>query len=77
MKQAPWAWYINLTDLLECIDFQMLTFNHSIYAHKDKDDIIFVVIYVDDLIKGANTVEQIEEVKNMLEEKFKMTDLRY
>ena len=52
----------------------MLTFNHSIYAHKDKDDIIFVVIYVDDLIKGANTMEQIEEVKNMLEEKFKRKD---
>ena len=34
-----------------------------------------MVIYVDDLIKGANTVEQIEEVKNMLEKKFTMKDL--
>ena len=36
-----------------------------------------MVIYVDDLIIRGDMGEHIEEVRNMLEEKFKMTDLRY
>ena len=40
------------------------------------DDIIFMVIFFDDLIIGGDTTEHIEDVKNMLEEKFKLKDLR-
>ena len=53
----------------------MSSYDHSLYVYKDKDDIIFVIIYVDNLITGGDTTEHIEEVKDMLEEKFKMKDL--
>ena len=54
----------------------MSSYDHSLYVYKDKDDIIFVIIYVDNLITGGDTTEHIEEVKDMLEEKFKLKDLR-
>ena len=54
----------------------MSTSGHSLFVLKDKDDIIFVVVYVDDKIIGENTTENIEEVQNMLQEKFKMKELR-
>ena len=70
------AWYNKLTKHLEWIGFQMSTSGHSLFVLKDKDDIIFVVVYVDDKIIGENTTENIEEVQNMLQEKFKMKELR-
>ena len=66
MKQAPRAWYNKLTEPLEQIGFQMSTSDYSLYVHKDKHNIIFVIIYVDILIIGGDTIEHIEEVKNML-----------
>ena len=45
-----------------------------LYVHKVKDNIIFMIMYVDDLIIRGDTMKHIEEAKKMLDKTFKMKE---
>ena len=53
----------------------MSTSSRSLDIHKDKKGIIFIIIYVNDLVIGDKNLADINKVKMVLPEKFKMKDM--
>ena len=53
----------------------MSSMNFCLYTHKSKDSIIYIPIWVDDLIIAASNDNLINETKSLLKARFKMTDL--
>ena len=49
--------------------------NHSLYVQKNDLGIVFICIYVDDLIVGGDHVAEVEHVKSLLKKEFDMKDL--
>ena len=47
----------------------------SLYVKKTNDCIVVILIYVDDLIIGGDSMEEISKLKKNLEMKFQMKDL--
>ena len=58
LKQAPRAWHQKITEFLVAIGFCMSEADHSLYVRKSDAGFVFIIIYVDDLIIGGQTVWQ-------------------
>lgn len=54
--------------------YEQCPYEHALYKKKNKGDVMFVALYVDNLIFMGNNVEQIEEFKEVMKE-FEMVDL--
>ena len=50
-------------------------YEHALYLKVQKDDILFVALYVDDLIFTGNNRDMIEKFKLEMTKEFEMTDL--
>ena len=57
------------------LKFTKCTTDHCIYVNRDDQDMIFVALYVDDLVIASNNFELIQVTKQALSERFGMTDL--
>ena len=73
LKQAGREWYQKLDTSLASIKFEKSPENPCVYSRTCSDAII--VVYVDDLLIGSKSMNEIIKVKNLLKKKFKMTDL--
>lgn len=49
--------------------------NRSIYRNEEKNNILIVVVYVDDLLVTGSTIKLIEAFKEEMSTKFEMSDL--
>jgi Reverse transcriptase (RNA-dependent DNA polymerase) len=49
--------------------------SHALYAMKNGDNVLFIALYVDDLIFMGNNDEMIEEFKGTMTRGFEMIDL--
>ena len=49
--------------------------DNCVYAKHEGDNMVVIVVWVDDLIVGANDPELLSENKQILKDKFKMKDL--
>ena len=49
--------------------------NHSLYLCKSEKVLVFVTIYVDDLIIGDDHLDEVEYIKILLKQEFEMKDL--
>jgi len=73
LKQAPRGWFRTLTEFLVSLGYHVIPEDPSVYRNPETG--IFVAIYVDDLlIFGANKTA-IQELKDQLSKRFKMTGL--
>ena len=50
-------------------------YEHALYMKVRKDDILFVALYVDDLIFSENNLDMIEKFNVEMTKEFEMTDL--
>ena len=75
LKQAPRAWYQKLVECLTYINFQESRADPSLFVKHDGNKIVIICVYVDDLIITGNDEIGIQEVKNMLKMRFKISDL--
>eukprot|EP00253_Pinus_taeda_P021899 PITA_21899 len=75
LKQAPRAWYMKIDQYLTNHGFQRSPSNANLYIKHTGDDILFVVVYVDDLIITGSSVHLINGIKQDLCRTFDMTDL--
>ena len=49
--------------------------DHSLYVYKSGRGLVFVTIYVDDLIIGGDHLDEVEQIKGLLRQEFEMKDL--
>ncbi len=57
------------------MEFAKCESDHCVYVKREGDDMIFVVLYVDDLIIASSNDELMKSTKSALSDRFEMTDL--
>uniref|UniRef100_A0AAV1TYS7 Reverse transcriptase Ty1/copia-type domain-containing protein n=1 Tax=Peronospora matthiolae TaxID=2874970 RepID=A0AAV1TYS7_9STRA len=57
------------------VGFKKCESNHCIYLKRDEQRMIFVALYVDDLIIASSSNKSLREAKSALSERFEMTDM--
>ncbi|KAE8671027.1 hypothetical protein F3Y22_tig00112000pilonHSYRG00251 [Hibiscus syriacus] len=75
LKQAPRAWNTRIDTYFMENGFKKCPYEHALYAKKNGGNVLFVALYVDDLIFMGNNDEMIEEFKGTMTREFEMTDL--
>ncbi len=71
LKQASCLWYKTLHDLLMSLDFCWLDSDHSMFVQNS----VIITVYVDDFLLIEKNKSAIQNVKQCLNDTFKMSDL--
>ena len=76
LKQSPRQWYKRFDSFVKSIGFKRSEFDHCLYfQHKNKDDCVFLLLYVDDMLLIGPDIKKINSVKSALGGEFDMKDL--
>ncbi|POM67185.1 Integrase catalytic core protein [Phytophthora palmivora] len=75
LKQAASAWNKTIHRLFLQNGFKSCGADQCVYVKRTKDGFVYVCLYVDDMIIAAKTVGEISEVKDTLNNAFKMKEL--
>ena len=73
LKQAPRAWYERLSKFLLENNFKMGTADKTLFTRQEKDDILLVQIYVDDIIFGSTNNDLCKEFSEKMSREFEMS----
>eukprot|EP00253_Pinus_taeda_P029055 PITA_29055 len=78
LKQAPRAWYEKLTEHLLKLNFNHFDLDDAtLFVKKVGKTVVYLVVYVDDLLMTGNNESYIASIKKELGKTFEMTDLGY
>ncbi|GJW18142.1 putative ribonuclease H-like domain-containing protein [Tanacetum coccineum] len=75
LHQAPKAWYKTLSTYLLENGFRRGTIDKTLFIKKDKDDILLVQVYVDDIIFGSTKKSLCTEFEHMMHKRFQMSSM--
>ncbi|GJY28558.1 putative ribonuclease H-like domain-containing protein [Tanacetum coccineum] len=75
LHQAPKAWYETLSTYLLENRFRRGTIDKTLFIKKDKDDILLVQVYVDDIIFGSTKKSLCVEFEQMMHKRFQMSSM--
>ncbi|GKA45533.1 ribonuclease H-like domain, reverse transcriptase, RNA-dependent DNA polymerase [Tanacetum coccineum] len=75
LRQAPQAWNIKLDNTLKSLDFKKCALEQAIYTRTERDSILLVGVYVEDLIITGTPKREIDKFKDQMKEIFEMSDL--
>ena len=75
LKQSPRCWNSTLDAYLKEMQFTQTASDPCIYYRKNREDMMFIGVYVDDLILVARNEKQLNQVKEKLSNKFDIKDL--
>jgi hypothetical protein len=75
LKQTPRMWYQKFDTYMLVIGFTRSKEDHCVYSKLIGDHLIYLVLYVDDMLLIGNKKEIIQDVKTQLSSKFDMKDL--
>ncbi|KAJ9542626.1 hypothetical protein OSB04_029132 [Centaurea solstitialis] len=73
LHQAPRAWYDTLSTYLLENDFTRGVIDKTLFIKREKQDILLVQIYVDDIIFGSTKSSMCKEFEDLMHKKFKMS----
>nr|GEW61425.1 putative ribonuclease H-like domain-containing protein [Tanacetum cinerariifolium] len=73
LHQAPRAWYETLANYLLENGFQRDKIDPILFIKKQKEDILLVQIYVDDIIFGATNKDLCKSFEKLMKDKFQMS----
>nr|KYP70091.1 Retrovirus-related Pol polyprotein from transposon TNT 1-94 [Cajanus cajan] len=74
-KQAPRAWNTRIDTYFKENRFEQCPHEHALYVKESGVNMLFVALYVDDLIFMGNNDEMVQEFKSTMAQEFEMTDL--
>lgn len=75
LKQASRVWNETFHKFMVEINFKRCESDHCLYVKIYDDIVIFVLLFVDDLLMVSNKMETLKELKRKLSAKFEMTDV--
>jgi hypothetical protein len=75
LKQSPRMWYQKFDTYMLGLGFKRSKEDHCVYFKLIGDHLIYLVLYVDDMLLIGNNKEIIQDVKTQLSSKFDMKDL--
>nr|GEW56957.1 hypothetical protein [Tanacetum cinerariifolium] len=75
LHQAPRAWYETLSTYLLENGFRRGTIDKTLFIKKDKDNILLVQVYVDDIIFGSTKKSLCNEFKQMMHKRFQISSM--
>jgi hypothetical protein len=75
LKQAPKAWYAKMDSYLLSQNFVRCKSDPNVYMLKTADSLLFLVLYVDDLLITGCSTSAIAAVKRILHDRFLMTNM--
>ena len=75
LKQAGRAWFEKINAALVRMDFTPLDSDHCVYVRRQGDDVLYIVLYVDDLLLIGSSLVEVKQLKVDLSARFEMTDL--
>jgi hypothetical protein len=75
LKQAPRAWYSRLSSKLIDLSFKASKSDMSLFIYSRRNVVIFMLIYVDDIIVTGNSMDEIVALLRDLKEDFAFKDL--
>jgi hypothetical protein len=75
LKKSPRMWYQKFDTYMLGLGFTRSKENHYVYFKLICDHLIFLFLYVDDILLIRNNKEIIQDLKTQLSSKFDMKDL--
>jgi hypothetical protein len=75
LKQASRKWYEKLTSLLVKEGYIQSNADHSLFTLSQQDQFTALLIYVDDIILSGTSLSEIDRIKAILDDNFKIKDL--
>ena len=75
LKQAPRAWFEKFRSTLLTFSFTQSQYDSLLFFHKTITGMVFLLVYVDDIIITGNDSGLISKLQNMLHSTFQMKDL--
>ena len=75
LKQAPRAWYSRLCKKLQSLSFVPSKADTSLFFYKKGNYVIFMLVYVDDIIVASSSQEAVDALLRDLEKEFAIKDL--
>ncbi|WVZ83847.1 hypothetical protein U9M48_030944 [Paspalum notatum var. saurae] len=75
LKQAPRAWYSRLSSKLVAMGFQASKSDMSLFIYQKGNIVMYMLIYVDDIIVTGSSMEAISALLKDLREEFALKDL--
>ncbi|GKF09581.1 putative ribonuclease H-like domain-containing protein, partial [Tanacetum coccineum] len=75
LHQAPRAWYATLSTFLLKSGYRRGTIDKTLFIKKDKNDIMLVQVYVDDIIFGSTKRSWCDEFEALMKSRFQMSPM--
>ena len=76
LKQSGRNWHKLLCDyLINELDFIQSNSDPCLFSKRNEGDTIIIIVWVDDIIIAANTIQSMKSIKSDLSSKFQMKDL--
>ena len=75
LKQASRSWNLRFDETIKTYGFEQNVDEPCVYKLIDNHKVVFLVLYVDDILLIGNDVEKLSNVKKWLAKQFQMKDL--
>ncbi|GJT67644.1 putative ribonuclease H-like domain-containing protein, partial [Tanacetum coccineum] len=75
LHQAPKAWYATLSTFFLKSRYRRGTIDKTLFIKKDKNDIMLVEVYVDDIIFGSTKRSWCDEFQILMKSRFQMSSM--
>ena len=75
LKQASWSWNIRFDEIIKEFGFSQNLDEPCVYKNTNGSAVVFLVLYVDDILLIGNDVSVLQSVKIWLSKNFSMKDL--
>lgn len=75
LKQASRSWNLRFDEIIKTYGFEQNIDEPCVYQLNANQIVVFLVLYVDDILLIGNNVKKLSDVKNWLSTQFQMKDL--
>ncbi|KAI3515606.1 hypothetical protein L1887_14507 [Cichorium endivia] len=75
LKQTSPQWYAKLSSALSIMGYCRSSNDHSLFIKKINGSLVIVAVYVDDILLTQDNLEEIAQLKQFLDDTFKIKDL--